>query len=83
MDRHRQSQMQTIYKEIYSNSNGDRWLLAREPDSGNFREGCGECRIWRVRQPMELDAFLTREKHAPQVNRLIVLIGSLVPESTD
>jgi hypothetical protein len=74
--------MQTNYKEIYCSSNGDRWLLAWEPGSGKvFVKHEANAASGGFGTHMELGAFLTREKHSPQVNHLLALIGSLVPES--
>ena len=76
--------MQTMYKEIYSSSNGDRWLLARNPDSGMvFVLHEANAASGGFGSHMELGAFLTRDRHSPQADRLIALIGSLVPASAD
>lgn len=71
--------MRTVFKEIYSSSNGDRWLLAREPDSGKvFVKHEANAASGGFGSQMEIDSFLTRDRHSPQANRLLALIGSLV-----
>jgi hypothetical protein len=59
-------------------------LLAWEPDSGKvFVRHEANAASGGFGSNMELDAFLTRDRHSPQADRLIALIGSLVPASAD
>jgi hypothetical protein len=59
--------MQTEYREIYSSSNGDRWLLARRPDSGKvFIRHEANSASGGFGTQVELDVFLTQNKSSPQ-----------------
>ena len=67
-------------RELYSSSNGDRWLLVHEPRSGrvfinhepNVASG-GDASL------IEVGEFLT-QNHGPQHNELLRLIGTLVKQ---
>lgn len=68
-------------RPLYSSSNGDRWLLMRDPDSS---------RVFVRHEPnldsggrasdIEIGAFLSRG-HGPEQQELLRLIGSLVEQS--
>lgn len=76
--------MTDAYKEFASSSNGDRWLLGRDQDSGvayvlhqaNQPSGGARTRI-------ELIDFLNRGRIAPEHYALLVMIGTLVPEAVN
>jgi len=66
-------------REIYRSANGDRWLLARDPDAG---------RVFVRHEPnlpsggqvadIEIGAFLIAAGNGPEKQELLRLIGSLV-----
>jgi hypothetical protein len=66
-------------REIYRSPNGDRWLLARDPDIG---------RVFVRHEPnlpsggqvadIELGAFLIAAGNGPEKQELLRLIGTLV-----
>lgn len=66
-------------REIYLSPNGDRWLLARDPDTG---------RVFVRHEPnlpsggqvadIEIGAFLIGSGHGPEKQELLRLIGTLV-----
>ena len=68
-------------RELYRSSSGDRWQLARDPDSG---------RVFILHEPnlasggrtadVPIDAFLATG-HGPEHQELLRLIGTLVEES--
>jgi hypothetical protein len=68
-------------RELYRSANGDRWLLAREPDSG---------RVFVQHEPnppsggrptsIEIGAFLRADSGGPEHQALLRLIGTLVEE---
>ena len=66
-------------REIYRSPNGDRWLLARNPDTGrvfvrhepNLRSG-GQV------ADVELGAFLIAAGNGPEKQELLRLIGTLI-----
>jgi len=70
-------------RELYRSSSGDRWQLAREPDSG---------RVFVLHEPnvasggrtthVEISAFLAAGR-GPEHQELLRLIGTLVKESAD
>ena len=70
-------------KLIYASSNGDQWFLARDVESGQVL-------VRHVPNPasggdpthMEMDAFLSKDRSAPQRQELMRMIGSLIPEET-
>ena len=69
-------------RELYSSSNGDRWLLVHEPRSG---------RVFVNHEPnvasgddsslIEVGEFLM-QNHGPQHNELLRLIGTLVKQAS-
>jgi hypothetical protein len=66
-------------REIYHSANGDRWLLAREPDTG---------RVFVRHEPnlpsggqvadIDIGAFLIGAGSGPEKQELLRLIGTLV-----
>jgi hypothetical protein len=70
-------------RELYNSPNGDRWLLARESESGrvfirhvpNVPSGGKEVDI-------EIGAFLCERSYGPQHIELLRLIGTLVENSS-
>jgi len=71
-------------RELYSSTNGDKWLLARELDSGrvlvrhipNMPSGGRTTDI-------EVGAFLCERSYRPQHMELLRLIGTLVEKPSD
>jgi len=69
-------------REIYRSANGDRWLLARDPDAD---------RVFVRHEPnlpsggqvadIEIGAFLIAAGNGPEKQELLRLIGSLVVRS--
>jgi hypothetical protein len=67
-------------RELYSSPNGDRWYLARDPDSEQ---------VFVMHEPnapsggrttcIEIGDFLRRGRHGPEHRELLRLIGTLVP----
>jgi hypothetical protein len=74
--------MKDAYKEFAASSNGDRWLLGRDQESGvayvlhqaNQPSGGKQTRI-------EIIDFLSRGRIAPEHHALLLMIATLVPES--
>lgn len=66
-------------RDLYRSSNGDRWLLVRDQDSGRvfIRH---EPNMSSGGQPSEtaVGDFLVRDAHGPQHAELLRLIGTLV-----
>jgi hypothetical protein len=71
-------------RELYSSANGDRWLLARDPATGEVfvrhepnRSAGG--------QPshIEIGAFLSRGPRNPEHLALLQLIGTLIEGNPD
>lgn len=70
------------HRQFWASSNGDRWLLGRDRETGvayvmhnaNPPSGGARTRI-------EIIDFLTRTPAAPENLALLVMIGTLVPES--
>jgi len=68
-------------RELYRSSNGDRWLLARDIESGevfirheaNLASG-GQC------THIDIGAFLSQGGHGSEHQELLRLIGTLVEE---
>jgi hypothetical protein len=71
-------------RELYGSANGDKWLLARELDSGrvlvrhipNMPSGGRTTDI-------EIGAFLCERSYGPQHIQLLRLIGTLVEKTSD
>jgi hypothetical protein len=70
-------------REIYSSPNGDRWFLARDPDSGQGFV-VHEPNPASGGQPSQIDIgrFLSRGERGPEHQELLRLIGSLVEEGS-
>ena len=76
--------MANASKLIYASSNGDRWFLARDVESG-------QTLVRHVPNPVsggksihiEIDAFLSKDRGSPQRQELMRMIGSLIPEELD
>lgn len=68
-------------RELYRSSNGDRWHLARDPDSG---------RVFIKHEPnvssggrvshIDIGTFLTAGGHGPEHQELLRLVGTLVKD---
>jgi len=66
-------------RELYSSSNDDRWLLAREPESGHvFVRHIPNIPSGGKTTDIELDAFLCERSYGPQHMELLRLIGTLI-----
>ena len=75
----RKDRVSVRIREIYCSSNGDRWLLARDPGSG---------RVFVRHEPnlpsggqvpdIEIGTFLIGAGHGPEKQELLRLIGTLV-----
>lgn len=71
-------------RELYRSSNGDRWCLARDSDTG---------RVFIIHEPnlssggqdstIELGAFLSRGGMGPEKQELLRLIGTLIEGGPD
>ena len=71
--------MDTLTKELYRSSNGDRWLLARAPDSGRvFVQHQANLASGGRASEIELGPFLSRGTPGPEHQALLRLIGTLV-----
>ena len=71
-------------RELYSSQNGDRWLLAREPDSGRvFVRHIPNMPSGGTTTDIEIGAFLCERNYGPQHMELLRLIGTLVEERAD
>lgn len=74
--------MTDAYTEFAASSNGDRWLLGRDRDSGvahvvhQANEPSGG-----MRTRIEIIDFLSQGRMAPEHYALLVLIGTLVHEA--
>jgi hypothetical protein len=66
---------------LYSSANGDRWELAREPDSGRVvvRHRPNAASGGRASE-IGVGEFLARGGHGPEHQELLRLIGTLVDE---
>ena len=70
--------------EIYNSPNGDRWLLAREPDSGRiFVRHIPNVPSGGKTTDIEIGAFLCERSYGPQHTEWLRLIGTLVENSSD
>ena len=71
-------------RELYSSPNGDRWLLAREPESGRvFVRHIPNEPSGGNATDIEIDAFLCERGYGPQHIELLRLIGTLVEKGSD
>jgi hypothetical protein len=70
--------------ELYSSPNGDRWLLAHEPESGRiFIKHIPNVPSGGKATDIEIGAFLSERSHAPQHTELLRLIGTLVEKRSN
>lgn len=68
---------------IHTSSNGDRWLLVRNPESGDvFVRHLPNAASGGKSSHIELEAFLLK-KGSPERESLLRMIGSLVSETTN
>jgi hypothetical protein len=68
-----------LHRELYSNSSGDRWLLAREPESGRvFVRHIPNEPSGGKTTDIEIGAFLCERSYGPQHTELLRLIGTLI-----
>jgi MerR HTH family regulatory protein len=66
-------------RELYSSPNGDRWLLAREPEAGRvFVRHIPNVPSGGKITDIEIGAFLCERNYGPQHIELLRLIGTLV-----
>jgi len=71
-------------RELYSSPNGDRWLLAREPESGRvFVRHIPNEPSGGKTTDIEIGAFLCERSYGPQHIELLRLIGTLVEASSN
>ncbi len=69
-------------KELYASPNGDRWYLARYPESGRvFVQHVPNVPSGGQPSNIELGDFLSRGGNAPEHQALVRLIGTLVGET--
>jgi hypothetical protein len=71
-------------REFYTSSNGDRWHLVRDRDSGRVlvRHEPNAPSGGRASE-MEIGAFLSKDPHAAERQSLVRLIGTLVEEPSE
>lgn len=68
-------------REIYASPNGDRWHLARDPESGHaFVLHVPNAPSGGQTSQMDLGAFLARGAQGPEHQALLRLIGELVTD---
>jgi hypothetical protein len=68
-------------ESFYGSPNGDRWLLAREPDSGRvFVRHIPNLPSGGRTTDIEIGAFLCERSYGPQHMELLRLIGTLIEE---
>lgn len=71
-------------RELYASPNGDRWYLARYPESGRvFVQHVPNVPSGGKPSNIELGDFLSRGGNAPEHQALMRLIGQLVEEASD
>jgi hypothetical protein len=67
-----------VAKEIYSSSNGDRWFLDHDADSGRvYIRHVANAASGGHKTIIEIDAFLSGQRGSPECQALIRLIGTL------
>ena len=67
------------HRELYSSPNGDRWLLAREPESGRvFVRHIPNEPSGGKTTDIEIGALLCERSYGPQHMELLRLIGTLI-----
>jgi len=75
--------MALLTKELYHSSNGDRWYLARNPDTGQvFVKHQANLPSGGHVADIEVGVFLSQGK-GPEQQELLQLIGTLVDERAD
>jgi hypothetical protein len=71
-------------RELYNSPNGDRWLLAREPESGRvFVRHVPNVPSGGETTDIEIGAFLCERSYGPQHIELLRLIGTLIEKPAD
>jgi hypothetical protein len=75
--------MTTRKRELYHSSNGDRWFLARDTESGDvfIRHEANLASGGRGTH-LDLGTFLSQGGYGPEHQELVRLIGTLVEESS-
>jgi hypothetical protein len=70
-------------RELYASSNGDRWFLAREPETGRpfVRHEANVPSGGRVTD-IDIGAFLSGGQRNPEHQALLHLIGTLVGDES-
>jgi hypothetical protein len=69
-------------RQLYASPNGDRWYLARYPESGRvFVQHVPNVPSGGQPSNIELADFLSRGGNAPEHQALVRLIGTLLGES--
>src|SRR5262245_48019468 len=75
--------MAVVTRKLYHNSNGDRWYLARDSDTGRvFVKHQANLPSGGHLADIEVGAFLS-QGGGPEQQELLRLIGTLVDETTD
>ena len=73
--------MDVQVREIYSSPNGDRWDLARDPESGQvFVRHQANLASGGKSTDLAIAAFLSRGPHGPEHQEFLRLIGTLVED---
>jgi hypothetical protein len=81
---HGSSRVENPSVPIHTSSNGDRWLLVRNPESGDvFVRHLPNAASGGKSSHIELEAFLLKSKGSPERESLLRMIGSLVSETTN
>jgi hypothetical protein len=71
-------------RELYRSANGDRWLLARDPESGRvFIEHQANLSSGGRVSQQDIGAFLSTSGLGPEKQELLRLIGTLVGEGAE
>ena len=75
--------MALVMRQLYHNSNGDRWYLVRDPDTGRvlIRHEANLASRGHV-DDIEIGTFLG-QGYGPEQQQLLRLIGTLVDETAD
>jgi hypothetical protein len=70
------------HRELYSSPNGDRWLLKRDPATGNvFVRHEPNAPSGGKRTDIDIGEFLSEGQRNPEHQALLRLIGTLVVEN--
>jgi len=71
-------------RKLYHSANGDRWLLARDNESGEvFIMHYPNPSSGGQSTPIEIETFLSRGGRGPEHQELLRLIGTLVEDAPD